>query len=145
MKKSDITDTWCLASDSCCDRIFETNRYCYRAQSYATSRGLAAELGLDDGVWSTAFQSRLAGQKWIEPYTDKELIRLHAAGVRKLAVLTPSFTADCLETIEEIGIRGRIQWEEDLGDGAELLLVPCVNASMGFARAIADLVRRTAS
>jgi len=144
VSKSDISGSWCLASESCCDRIVETNRFCYRAQSYATTRGLAAELGLEDGAYSTAFQSRLAGQKWIEPYTDKELSRLHAAGVRKLAVLTPSFTADCLETIEEIGIRGREQWEETLGDGAELLLIPCVNASMAFAEAVAGMVRRVA-
>ena len=142
MKKSDVSGSWCLASDTCCDRIVEANRFCYRAQCYATTRGLAAELGLEDGTYETAFQSRLAGQKWIEPYTDKRLDRLHAEGVRRLAVLTPSFTADCLETIEEIGIRGREQWEEDLGDGAELLLVPCVNASGPWAEAVADLVRR---
>ncbi|MDX1692083.1 MAG: ferrochelatase, partial [Acidimicrobiia bacterium] len=90
VKKSDVSGSWCLASDTCCDRIVEANRFCYRAQCYATTRGLAAELGLEDGTYETAFQSRLAGQKWIEPYTDKRFDRLHAEGVRRLAVLTPS-------------------------------------------------------
>jgi protoporphyrin/coproporphyrin ferrochelatase len=138
VKKSDETGEWCLASSLCCDRITEANRYCYRAQCFATTRGLASELGLEQGTYSTTFQSRLAGQKWIEPYTDKELPVLYMQGVRRLAVLTPSFTADCLETLEEIGIRGRAQWE-GLG-GEELLLVPCVNADDSWARAIVDMV-----
>jgi protoporphyrin/coproporphyrin ferrochelatase len=138
VKKSDVTGAWCLASEGCCDRITDANRFCYRAQCFATTRGLVEELGLVDGSYSTTFQSRLAGQKWIEPYTDKELAGLHRSGVRRLAVLTPSFTADCLETIEEIGIRLREQWEAF--GGTELLRVPCVNADEGWARAVADMV-----
>lgn len=140
VKKSDPTGEWCLARQGCCDTITAANRFCYRAQCYATTRALAKELGLEDGRYSTTFQSRLAGQKWIEPYTDIELPKLHAAGVRRLAVLTPSFVADCLETLEEIGIRGRRQWTE-LG-GEDLLLVPCVNADPRFASAVADMIRR---
>ncbi len=117
----------------------DANRFCYRAQCFATTRALAAELELEEGSFSTTFQSRLAGQKWIEPYTDKELPKLYDVGVRRLAVLTPSFTADCLETLEEIGIRGRNQWE-DLG-GEDLLLVPCVNADMEWAKSVANMVR----
>jgi ferrochelatase len=90
----------------------------------------------------TTFQSRLAGQKWIEPYTDVEVAALHEAGVRRLAVLTPSFTADCLETLEEIGIRLRKQWTE-LG-GEDLLVVPCVNAEPVWVSAVADMVRDVA-
>ncbi len=141
VKKSDPTRSWCLASDTCCDRIMDVNGFCYRAQAFATTRALAAELGLDDGSFSTTFQSRLAGQRWIKPFTDKSLPGLAAAGVRRLAVLTPSFTADCLETIEEIGIRARAQWDELGGD--DLLLVPCVNASPEWADAVVDLVRTT--
>jgi protoporphyrin/coproporphyrin ferrochelatase len=140
IKKSDETGEWCLVRPSCCDRIVEANRFCYRAQAYATSRALASELGLADGSHSTSFQSRLAGQRWIRPYTDKVLPELYDAGVRRLAVLTPSFVADCLETLEEIGIRGRDQWAE-LG-GTDFLLVPCVNHAEPWARAVADLVRR---
>ncbi len=138
VKKSDPTGSWCLSNAGCCDRIIEANRFCYRAQAYATTRALAAGLGLAEEEHSTAFQSRLAGQKWIRPFTDKALPELYGRGVRRLAVLTPSFTADCLETLEEIGIRGRNQWLE-LG-GEELRLVPCVNASPEWSDAVADMV-----
>jgi protoporphyrin/coproporphyrin ferrochelatase len=140
VRKSDLSDDWCLQATDCCARINDVNRFCYRAQCFATSRALVSELGLEPGSYSTTFQSRLAGQKWIEPYTDKSLPVLYKAGVRRLAILTPSFVADCLETIEEIGIRARDQWM-GLG-GADLLLVPCVNADPAWARAVADMVKR---
>jgi ferrochelatase len=139
IRKSDSSGNWCLENSWCCDSMNEKNAYCYRAQCFATTRGLIALLDLDEGSTSTTFQSRLAGQKWIEPYTDKALPELYAAGVRRLAVLTPSFTADCLETIEEIGIRGRRQWEE-LG-GEDFLLIPCVNTDDRWVSAVADLAR----
>jgi ferrochelatase len=115
------------------------NRFCYRAQSFATTRAVASRLDLEEHGYSTTFQSRLAGQKWIGPYTDVLLTELAQAGVKRLAVLTPSFTADCLETLEEIGIRGREQWQE-LG-GEDFLLVPCLNASPEWADAVTEMVR----
>lgn len=136
LAKSQSVEGWCLSSDSCCDRVGTENRFCYRAQCHATTRAAASALSLDR--YSTSFQSRLAGQKWIEPYTDHVLPQLYQRGVRCLAVLTPSFTSDCLETIEEIGIRGRRQWE-GLG-GEDFLLVPCVNASDLFAKTVARMV-----
>ncbi|HSJ36030.1 MAG TPA: ferrochelatase [Acidimicrobiia bacterium] len=139
IRKGDLSGSWCLSEASCCDSIEEVNRFCYRAHSFATTRAVASRLGLAEDSYSTTFQSRLAGQKWIEPYTDLLLPRLAEAGVQRLAVLTPSFTADCLETLEEIGIRGRAQWQE-LG-GADFLLVPCLNASPEWADAVADMVR----
>lgn len=142
VKKSDPTGSWCLTRSDCCDRMVEANRFCYRAQSYATSRALASALGVEEGSFTTAFQSRLAGQKWIEPFTDVEIQTLYDGGVRRLAVLTPSFTADCLETLEEIGIRLREQWER-IG-GEDLLLVPCVNADPSWVAAVADMVRDVA-
>lgn len=141
IRKSDISGDWCLENSWCCDSMNEKNAFCYRAQCFATTRGLISRLGLDGDNTSTTFQSRLAGQKWIEPYTDKVLPKLFDAGVRRLAVLTPSFTADCLETIEEIGIRGRRQWEE-LG-GEAFLLVPCVNADDRWVNAVAEMARGT--
>ncbi|MEX1004571.1 MAG: ferrochelatase [Acidimicrobiia bacterium] len=137
IRKSDTSNEWCLTNSWCCDSMNEKNAFCYRAQCFATTRGLIARLGLDGDTTTTTFQSRLAGQKWIEPYTDKELPKLYDSGVRRLAVLTPSFTADCLETIEEIGIRGRAQWE-GLG-GEAFLLVPCVNADDRWVAAAAAM------
>ncbi len=137
IRKGDTTGDWCL-SPGCCDRMTTANRFCYRAQCHATTRALADRLGLAEGSYSTTFQSRLAGQKWIEPYTDVVLPELYESGVRRVALLTPSFTADCLETIEEIGIRGRAQWEE-LG-GEDLLLIPCVNSHPTWADAVARMI-----
>lgn len=138
VRKSEPPSFTCAATDEPCPAITTSNRYCYRAQCYATTTGLAGRLGLDGSMYTTTFQSRLAGQKWIRPYTDGELPKLYDRGVRRLAVLTPSFTADCLETIEEIGIRGREQWTH-LG-GTDFLLVPCVNSEAVWAEAVATMV-----
>ncbi len=140
IRRSDPTGDRCLRRVDCCDSVDEANIFCYRAQCFATTRGLISLLGLEDRATSTTFQSRLAGQKWIEPYTDHRLPALYDAGVRRLAALTPSFTADCLETIEEIGIRGRKQWE-DLG-GEDFLLVPCVNSDDRWVATVAGMARR---
>lgn len=108
-----------------CPAINDNNRRCYRAQCYATSRALAKALHLSPEQYTTSFQSRLGRAEWIKPYTDETLKRLAEKGIKKLAVLCPSFVADCLETLEEIGIRGREQWQA--AGGSELYLVPCVN------------------
>lgn len=139
IRKSDMTGDWCLQRPECCSEMRAENRFCYRAQSFATTRALAADLALKETTYSTAFQSRLAGQKWIEPYTDGVLEELYEQGVRRLAVLTPSFVADCLETLEEIGMRLRRQWAA-IG-GEDLLLVPCVNASPVWADAMTEMIR----
>jgi len=139
IRKSD-PDGWCLQRADCCETVGPHNRFCYRAQCFATTRAIASRLAIPS--YDTTFQSRLAPQKWIPPYTDRELASLREAGVNRLAVLTPSFVADCLETLEEIGIRLRNQWDE-LG-GEAFLLVPCVNASPRWVSAVADMVRARA-
>ena len=138
VKKSDPTGIHCLASKGCCDTIDPVNRHCYRAQCFATTRLVAAGLDLSPDSYSTAFQSRLAGPPWITPQTDRVLQGLHDGGIRRLAVFTNSFVADCLETLEEIGIRLRRQWGELGGD--ELLLIPCVNESPTWVDTVASMV-----
>jgi ferrochelatase len=138
VRKSHLDGADCAATPGACHRFVATNRFCYRAQCLATTRAVAGALGLADDANGSAFQSRLRGQKWIEPYTDVEVERLSASGVRRLAVLTPSFVADCLETLEEIGIRLRQQWADLGGEG--LLLVPCINAEPGWVEALSALV-----
>ncbi len=142
VRREDPTGRHCLASPGCCDAIVAANARCYRAQSFATSRALAAALALPAGGWSVAFQSRLGRDRWIEPFTDRALPELAARGLRRLAVACPSFAADCLETLEEIGIRAREQWRA-LG-GADFLLVPCPNADPAWVRALAGLAREAA-
>ncbi len=141
VKATDRSGSHCLARPDCCDAVVDANRDCYRAHCFATSRALAAALELPPEMVDTSFQSRL-GRGWIQPFTDFRLPELAAAGHRRLAIVCPAFVADCLETLEEIGIRAREQWEE-LG-GEELLMVPSLNASPAWVEAIADWVRERA-
>jgi ferrochelatase len=142
VRAADPTRGHCLASASCCEAPpAEVLARCYRAQCFATTRAVARALALPAERVSTAFQSRLGRDPWIRPWTDEELPRLAARGVKRLAVACPSFVADCLETLEEVGMRARQQWLA-LG-GETLALAPCVNASPAWVRAAAELVRRS--
>src|SRR5262249_47361884 len=140
IRATDRTGGHCLTSADCCLRPSAAHAYCYRAQCLATTASLVAALAVDPARTSTSFQSRLGRTPWIRPWTDAVLPELAAAGVRRLAILCPSFAADCLETVEEIGIRARDQWRA-LG-GAELLLVDCPNAHPTWVEALAQLALR---
>ncbi|HSJ96049.1 MAG TPA: ferrochelatase [Myxococcota bacterium] len=142
IRKSDVSGAHCFASKDCCDTIGRANRFCYRAQCVATSRALAGALGVREQDWTISFQSRLGRTPWIRPYTDEILPFLRDRGVRRLAVMCPSFVADCLETLEEIGIRGREQWLS-LG-GEDLVLIPCLNAHPAWVEALAGWVTERA-
>jgi ferrochelatase len=126
-------------SPGCCDTWGENNLKCYRAQSYETSRRLGAALGLDPQKCLTSFQSRLGRTKWIEPYTDFILKDLPAQGVKRLVVVSPSFTADCLETLEEIQMQYRELFLESGGEYFEY--VPCLNSDDDFAAVLVDISR----
>lgn len=122
-----------------CHSISLKNQACYRAQCFETSRLLAKELKLDAHQYTTAFQSRLGKTPWIKPYTDELLSELIERGTQHLAVACPSFVVDCLETLEEIGMRLKEQWI-DLG-GKEFILIPCLNTNKSWVEAIAQLVK----
>ena len=140
VRASDHSGQHCLRSASCCEAIGEANRDCYRAQCFATARALAARLALAPGSWSVSFQSRLGRTPWIKPYTDLRLDELAREGKRRLCVFCPAFVADCLETLEEIGLRARAQF---LAAGGEsLALVPSLNASEAWVGALVQLLRR---
>ncbi len=83
---------------------------CYRAQCLRTAAEFAKRMGLPEGKWSVSFQSRLGRAKWIEPYTEARLDELAKSGVKKILVMCPAFVADCIETLEEIGDRGKEQF-----------------------------------
>ncbi|KAB2906828.1 MAG: ferrochelatase, partial [Kofleriaceae bacterium] len=124
----------------CCDAVAGPSRDCYRAQCFATARGLAARLALPEGGWTVSFQSRLTRVPWIKPYTDEVLPELARRGVKKIAVLCPAFVADCLETLEEIGIRAAEQWTKD--GGVTLELIPSLNSHPAWVDAVVNLARR---
>jgi protoporphyrin/coproporphyrin ferrochelatase len=123
-----------------CPAVFEKNRYCYRAQCYASSKALAKSLWLGAYDYQTVFQSRFGRARWIRPATDEVLVALREKGVSRLAVACPSFLCDCLETLEEIGIRLKDQWCA-LG-GTDFLLLPSLNAEDAFVRAFAKWLHR---
>jgi ferrochelatase len=139
--KGDPTGTFCLR-DGCCDRIVSENRYCYRAQCHATTRALAAALALPPDRHGLSFQSRLGRDPWIEPYTDRVLPKLRAEGRKRLAILSPAFVADCLETLEELGMGAKEQWAHLGGEG--MVLVPSLNGHPAWVSALASMVRKRA-
>ncbi|MFD1259711.1 ferrochelatase [Entomomonas asaccharolytica] len=110
---------------------------CYRTQCLKTAELFAERVGLPDDKWSVSFQSRLGRTKWIEPYTDRHLDELAAKGVKRLLVMSPAFVADCLETLEEIGIRGREQFLAAGGSSFEL--IPCLNDTPSWVVALNQL------
>ena len=128
----------CLKQSNCCDQIVDANRDCYRAQSYATARALGRMLKLSPEKWSVSFQSRLGRTPWIRPYTDFVLVELPPKGVKSLAVACPSFAADCLETLEEIAIRGATEFKAAGGEYMHVL--DCPNADERWAKAVSNMI-----
>mmetsp|Transcript_17236 Transcript_17236/g.37478 ORF Transcript_17236/g.37478 Transcript_17236/m.37478 type:complete len:441 (+) Transcript_17236:60-1382(+) len=139
--RTDESGSYCQKVPECCSRITQFNRNCYRAQCFSTARRIAVELGVPEGKYSVAFQSRLdaAGPQWITPYTDESIVTLAKRGVKKLAVVVPSFTTDCLETLEEIGLEGRDEFLENGGE--EYVLVDCLNADDQWAEALVQIMK----
>lgn len=135
--KTDPTGCHCLKSANCCETASPAHQTCYRRQCVATVKGFASRAGLQPGRYSFSFQSRLGKDKWLEPSTQDQLVRLARSGVRKLAVLCPAFTVDCLETLEEIGIRGRQIFLAE--GGAEFTLIPCLNDHPVWVKALAAM------
>ena len=140
LRKSDPTKRHCLASENCCTTPSPAHATCYRAQCFKTVAAFVKQAGVPEGKYSVAFQSRLGRDPWLKPYTDHELPRLAAAGVRKLLVICPAFVSDCLETLEEIGLRGRETFLA--AGGAEFALVPCLNEHPLWIEALEKMVRR---
>jgi ferrochelatase len=128
----------CRGSNDCCSVISDKNRNCYRAHCVATSQGLAERLGLAKSQWEIAFQSRFGRDLWIGPFLEERIQSLPGEGAKKVLVLTPSFTADCLETLEEIGERARHSFLA-MG-GTEFALAPCLNSHPKWVEAIATMV-----
>jgi ferrochelatase len=123
---------------SACPALSEANLYCYRAQCYATSHLLANALNLASSQYQVSFQSRLGRTPWIKPYTDLILPTLIKQGIKNIAIACPSFVADCLETLEEINIRAREQWQQ-LG-GNNFIFIPCLNNHPLWVKALAEMV-----
>ncbi len=129
----------CAEKTAACPPIGPQNVNCYRAQCFATSRALIAAGGLTVSETTTSFQSRIKGATWLSPHTDEVVAELAKRGVKRLAVACPSFVADCLETLEEIGMRAAETFRE--AGGESLTLIPAVNASPKFIAMLAHELR----
>jgi ferrochelatase len=138
LRKSDPTGCHCLKAPNCCEVPSPAHATCYRAQCFQTTKAFVAKAGVPQGKFSVAFQSRLGRDPWMQPYADVEIERLAKSGVKRLLVICPAFVSDCLETIEEIGIRGR-QTFLDAG-GQEFALIPCLNEHPAWLRALERMV-----
>jgi ferrochelatase len=112
----------------------------YYAQCVATTEALRARMGLDEKALMLTFQSRFGFDEWLQPYTDKTIEALAKSGVRKLAVVTPGFAADCLETLEEIAQENAEIFKHNGGE--EFSFIPCLNDSEGGMDVIRQLVMR---
>ena len=112
----------------------------YRRHCEETARQLAVALGLADDEWVSGFQSRFGKEPWLEPYTEEVLERLGGQGVRRLVAICPGFTADCLETLDEIGREGAEQFSS--GGGQQFHLVPCLNDHPAWLDAMAAIARQ---
>lgn len=114
----------------------------YHCLCHKTARLTAERLGLADERWEVAFQSRFGREEWLKPYTDKTVQAMAEAGVESLDVLSPAFSADCLETLEELDGLNRELWEEHGGDPEGYGYVPCLNDRPDHVELLTDLVLR---
>ena len=112
----------------------------YLKECFASAEQLAAALGLREQHWTLAFQSRFGRGKWLEPSTQDVLQELGRAGAQRVDVFCPGFVADCLETLEEIGIEGKALFQK--AGGGELRVLPCLNDAPEWIEALADWVER---
>ena len=137
-KKTDETGVHCFSNSNCCEIAGDGSKDCYRSHTRIASDLTAKKLGLSDDQWEVAYQSRL-GPGWLTPFTDKRLAELPEEGKKNIAVLCPSFISDCLETLEEIDIRGRKTFFD--AGGKIMTYIPCLNDSEDTINLLENLVK----
>ena len=125
IKKSDVTQSHCKIDASCCQTPSKAHEFCYRHQAYKSTEEIAKRLGLEEGRYSTSFQSRLGRDPWLQPYTDETLVHLAKNGKKNIKVVAPSFVADCLETLEEMDMENREVFIE--AGGEKYQFISCLN------------------
>jgi protoporphyrin/coproporphyrin ferrochelatase len=135
--KSDITRSHCLRTENCCEVSSPAHTHCYRHQVFTTTKLVTEKLQIPSDKYSISFQSRL-GKGWLTPFTDIRLKELPAEGIKKLLIVCPAFVSDCLETLEEIAIRGKEIFME--AGGKSFTMIPCLNVHPLWVKAIAGYV-----
>lgn len=143
IRKSDITKSHCKIDKSCCITPSEAHKYCYKHQCLEVTRLVGEELGLKESTYSTSFQSRLGFDPWLRPYTDRTIERLGKEGTKSMAIVTPAFVSDCLETLEEIAMEGEEIFHE-VG-GKDFTTIPCLNDNPDWVSLLAKWVKEWSS
>ena len=110
----------CL-TETCCNEYQSDNRFCYRAQCFATARAIVNNLGLESDAYSVCFQSRLGKDPWIQPYANDVIENLADKGLKRILVASPAFICDCLETIFEIGMEYNKEFQDRGGEQLDLV------------------------
>ncbi len=128
--KGDPSHSHCLTTHDCCNTCHPAHATCYRHQCAMTVEKFVAAAGIPRDKYMITFQSRLGRDPWLQPYTDKSLEKLAQEGHKRVKVLCPAFTADCLETLEEIAEQGRDSFLEAGGEDFEQ--IPCLNEHPKF-------------
>lgn len=142
IRKSDITNGHCKIDGSCCETASKAHEFCYRHQCKEVTRLVGEYLGLEENTFSTSFQSRLGFDPWLQPYTDRTIERLGKKGIKKMAIVTPAFVSDCLETLEEIAMEGEEIFHE-VG-GKEFTTIPCLNTDSNWVKLLAEWINKWA-
>lgn len=130
-------DGYACKDHHCEEALTDTNYYCYKAACYQTTKAVAAQLGIPVSQYTVSFQSRL-NDKWLEPFSDKVIEELAKKGAKKLLVFSPAFTADCLETIYEIGVEYQELFHQHGGQLVQL--VPSLNSGDDWVAAVKQMV-----
>ncbi len=139
LRKADSSKAHCTLAGDCCNTCSPAHATCYKAQVVKTTQAFVKRAGISAEKHTISFQSRLAGEPWLTPYTDFELERLPKEGKKRLLVMTPAFVTDCLETLEEIAGEGKEQFLHAGGDWFQH--VPCLNDQPPYIDFLAGRVR----
>jgi protoporphyrin/coproporphyrin ferrochelatase len=138
IRKTDITKSHCKIDRTCCSTPSPAHEFCYSHQCYETTKLVTEYLNIPKEKYSQTFQSRLAGDKWLTPYTDVEVNKMPEKGIKKLAVVTPAFVSDCLETLEEIAMEAHEEFE--VHGGKEFMAIPCLNEDDAWCQVVANWI-----
>lgn len=130
----------CLQTKDCCYIDCEKSKKCYLSHCKRTAKAIAEKLNMQEKDYTITFQSRLGRAEWVKPYTEETAIQLAQDGKKKVAVFSPSFVADCIETLEELQIGLEKTFKEQGGE--ELFVLPCLNSDTKWAEALSSIIKK---
>ncbi|HEY8660498.1 MAG TPA: ferrochelatase [Hanamia sp.] len=139
IRKSDVTGCHCLKIENCCEVNSPAHSHCYRHQIITTTKLVVEQLQIPSNKYSISFQSRL-GKGWLTPFSDIRLKEMPGEGIKNLLIVCPAFVSDCLETLEEIAMRGKEIFLE--AGGESFTMIPCLNNHPLWIKAVAGYIAK---